>query len=218
MTRVVLADDAVLFRDGVASLLRDAGMEVAGTAGDAVGLRGLVDRLRPDIAVVDIRMPPTSTLEGLEAAVEIRTDHPDIAILLLSQHLETRHAVQLFGDDPRGLGYLLKQRVQRSGELIEAIEHLVGGRTVLDPEVVARLLGRPRRSDPLERLTRREREVLQLMAEGASNRGIADRASISLRTVESHVGRILDKLDIPNDEQDHRRVLAVLHALRPESH
>jgi DNA-binding NarL/FixJ family response regulator len=214
--RVVIADDAVLLRDGLAGLLRDAGMDVVATAGDALTLQGQVARHAPDVAVIDIRMPPSYTIEGLEAAQQIRARHPATAVLLLSQVLETRHAIDLLGDDPAGMGYLLKQRVQRSTDVIAAVERVSRGQTVLDPEVVTRLLGRRRHNDPLEALTERERQILHLMAEGRSNHGIAAQLSISPRTVETHVGSILATLGIPDEPHDHRRVLAVLAVLRPD--
>lgn len=216
MTRVVIADDAVLLRDGLAGILRDAGMDVVATAGDGLALLDHVRRHRPDVALVDIRMPPTHTIEGLEAAMQIRREHPATAVLLLSQVLETRHALDLFGDDPRGLGYLLKQRVQRSADVVSAVRRVARGQVVLDPEVVSRLLHRRRRDDPLDALTEREREVVALMAEGRSNDGIAETMSLSRRTVETHVGSILAKLAIPDEPHDHRRVLAVLAVLRAE--
>lgn len=213
--RVVVADDAVLLREGLASLLADHGMHVVARAGDPDTLLGHVRRHRPDLALVDIRMPPTHTLEGLEAARTIRAELPDVAILVLSQYLETRYAVDLFADDPHGLGYLLKQRVQNVPMFIEAIQRVVAGSCVIDPEIVSLLLDKPRRNDPLAALTDRERQVLQLMAEGRSNQGIVERLTISGRTVESHVSSILTKLGIEGQPDDHRRVLAVLAYLRP---
>jgi DNA-binding NarL/FixJ family response regulator len=218
MTRIVLADDAVLLREAIAAGLAAAGFEVVGQAADMEGLLREVDRTLPDLVVVDVRMPPSHTTEGLEAAREIRRRHPGMPILVLSQYIETRYAVELVRDDPGGIGYLLKDRVARLDDLTDAVGRVAAGGTVIDPEVVARLLGRPRRHTPLDELTAREREILGLMAEGRSNQGIADRLVLELRTVEGHVGQIFSKLRLEPSGDDHRRVLAVLTALRnPEA-
>jgi DNA-binding NarL/FixJ family response regulator len=216
VTRVVLADDAVLLREALAAGLGAAGFEVVGQAGDVSGLMGLVERESPDVVVVDVRMPPTHTTEGLEAAREIRRRHPGMAILVLSQYVETRYAVDLIRDDPAGIGYLLKDRVTRLEDLADAVRRVSAGGSVIDPEVVARLLGRPRRHSPLDELTPREREILALMAEGRSNQGIADRLVLELKTVEGHVRQVFSKLDLQPSSEDHRRVLAVLTFLKPD--
>jgi len=212
--RVALADDAVLLREALAAALAAAGFEVVGQAADASELLALVAREHPDVVVVDVRMPPTHTTEGLEAARQIRAAHPGTAILVLSQYVETRYAVDLLRDDPAGIGYLLKERVTRIAELADAVRRVAGGESVIDPAVVARLLGRARRHSPLDELTRREREVLGLMAEGRSNAAIADRLVVDPRTVEGHVATIFSKLELIPGPEDHRRVLAVLAFLR----
>ena len=212
--RVVLADDAVLLREAIAGSLVAAGFDVVGQPADPDELVALVERERPDVAVVDVRMPPTHTTEGLEAAKRIRAAHPDVAILVLSQIVETRYAVDLVRDDPAGIGYLLKDRVSRIADLSDAVRRVAAGGSVIDPEVVARLLGRPRRHSPLDELTRREREILGLMAEGRSNSGIAESLGLELKTVEGHVGQIFGKLGLEPQAEDHRRVLAVLTFLR----
>ena len=214
MIRVALADDAVLLREALAAALAAAGFEVVGQAADASELLAIVARERPDVAVVDVRMPPTHTTEGLEAARQIRAAYPGTAILVLSQYVETRYAVDLLREDPSGIGYLLKERVTRIAELADAVRRVARGETVVDPAVVARLLGRARRHSPLDELTRREREVLGLMAEGRSNGAIADRLSVDPRTVEGHVATIFSKLELIPGPEDHRRVLAVLAFLR----
>jgi len=216
LTRIVLADDAVLLREALAAGLRASGFEVVGQAGDVEGLLRLVDREVPDLAIVDVRMPPTHTTEGLEAARMIRSRHPRMAILVLSQYVETRYAVELIRDDPSGIGYLLKDRVTRLEDLADAVRRVADGGSVIDPEVVGRLLGRPRRHSPIDELTPREREILGLMAEGRSNQGIADRLVLELKTVEGHVRQIFSKLDLEPSSDDHRRVLAVLTYLKPE--
>lgn len=213
--RIVLADDAVLLREALAAGLSAAGFEVVGRAGEVAGLLAAVERQRPDVVVVDVRMPPTHTTEGLEAAHEIRRRSPGTAILVLSQYVETRYAVELLRDDPSGVGYLLKDRVTRLDDLAEAVRRVAGGGSVIDPEVVGRLLGRPRRHSPLDELTAREREILALMAEGRSNQGIAERLALEVKTVEGHVGQIFGKLGLQPAAEDHRRVLAVLSFLRP---
>jgi DNA-binding NarL/FixJ family response regulator/class 3 adenylate cyclase len=214
--RVVLADDAVLLREALAAGLAAAGFEVVGQAGDVAGLFDLVEARSPDVAVIDVRMPPTHTTEGLEAAREIRRRHPGIAILVLSQYVETRYAIDLIRDGPSGVGYLLKDRVTRLDDLSDAVRRVASGGSVIDPEVVGRLLGRPRPHSPLDELTPREREILGLMAEGLSNQGIADRLVLELRTVEGHVGQIFSKLGLEPSTSEHRRVLAVLVMLRDE--
>lgn len=212
--RIVLADDADLLREALATSLATSGFEVVGQASDVAGLMELVDRTAPDIAIVDVRMPPTHTTEGLEAARRIRAEHPGIAILVLSQYVETRYAVDLIRDDPTGIGYLLKERVTRLADLTDAVRRVAAGGSVIDPEVVARLLGRPRRHSPLDELTPREREILGLMAEGRSNAAIAERLTLELKTVEGHVRAIFSKLGLEPTTEDHRRVLAVLAYLR----
>lgn len=212
--RIVLADDAVLLREALAAALIAEGFDVVGQADDVPGLLALVARELPDVAVVDVRMPPTHTTEGLEAARRIRADHPTIAILILSQYVETRYAVDLIRDDPAGVGYLLKQRVMRLDDLTDAVRRVAAGGSVIDPEVVARLLGRPRSHSPLDELTSREREILALMAEGRTNAAIAERLTLELRTVEGHVRAIFSKLGLEPTIEDHRRVLAVLAYLR----
>jgi serine/threonine-protein kinase len=214
--RIALADDAVLLREALAGSLNAAGFEVVGQAADVAGLLDLVRTAAPHVLVVDVRMPPTHTTEGLEAARAIRREHPDIAILLLSQYIETRYAVELLREDPRGIGYLLKDRVTRIDDLADAVRRVAGGGSVIDPEVVARLLGRPRAHTPLDELTPREREILQLMAEGLSNHGIAERLVLDPKTVEGHVTRVFSKLGLEPTGADHRRVLAVLTYLREE--
>ena len=212
--RVVIADDAMLIREGTARLLEDAGVQVAGTAGDAQQLLRIVATEHPDVVIVDIKMPPTFTDEGLAAAEQIRNAHPDIGVLVLSQYLETRYATRLLQDHPEALGYLLKERVSDIGALKDAIRRIAEGECVLDPTIVARLLRRPRRPGPLDELTGREREVLALIAEGRSNHGIAQMLVLSPKTVEAHVGRILAKLGLDDTPDYHRRVLAVLAFVR----
>jgi len=212
--RVVIADDAMLIREGTARLLQDAGVQVAGTAVDAQQLLRIVATEHPDVVIVDIKMPPTFTDEGLAAAEQIRNAHPDIGVLVLSQYLETRYATRLLQDHPEALGYLLKERVSDIGALKDAIARIAEGECVLDPTIVARLLKRPRRPGPLDDLTVREREVLALIAEGRSNHGIAQTLVLSPKTVEAHVGRILSKLGLDDTPDYHRRVLAVLAFLR----
>jgi len=208
--RVILADDDVLLREGVARLLEDGGFEVVGQAGDGDELLDLVRRQRPDVAVVDIRMPPTLTDEGLQAAKEIRADHSDVGVLVLSQHLERTYAMELLADDTEGVGYLLKQRVWDLDEFVASVRRVGQGGSVLDPQVVAELVGRPRRRDPLSSLTDAERETLALMAEGRSNTAIAEALFVVERTVEKRVTNIFQKLDLPTSPDDHRRVLAVV--------
>jgi DNA-binding NarL/FixJ family response regulator len=212
--RVVLADDAVLLREALAASLAAAGSDVVGQAADVPELLAAVEATRPDVCVLDVRMPPTFTTEGLEAARELRRRYPGLAILVLSQYVETRYAVDLLRDDPSGIGYLLKDRVMRIADLTDAIRRVADGGSVIDPEVVARLLGRPRKHSPLDELTPREREILTLMAEGRSNQGIADSLVLEVKTVEGHVNHIFSKLSLEPTSEDHRRVRAVLVYLR----
>jgi serine/threonine-protein kinase PknK len=207
--RVVLADDDVLLREGLASLLQGSGMDVVGRAADATGLLAAVRDTVPDLAIVDIRMPPTRTTEGLEAARVIRQKHPDVAILVLSAHAEVDHAMELLATG-RSVGYLLKSRVMDVEEFIDALDRVAKGGSVVDPALVQELIQAQRRNDPLAGLSPREREVLALMAEGRSNAGIGRRLWVSEGTVEKHVRSILAKLNLPEAEDDHRRVLAVV--------
>ena len=212
--RVVIADDQLLLRAGVARLLEDAGMEVVAQSGDAEDLLRKTGAHRPDVAIVDVRMPPTHTDEGLRAAAEIRERYPETGVLVLSQYVEEAYALDLFADGADGLGYLLKDRVADLERFVDAVRRVADGGSALDPEVVGRLLGRRRREDPLEALTPREREVLGLMAEGRSNAGIAAHLVVTERAVEKHVTSIFTKLGLPPAGEDHRRVLAVLTFLR----
>jgi len=208
--RVVIAEDSVLLREGLVHLLADAGIEVVAAVPDADLLLRAVDEHRPDLCIVDIRMPPTHTDEGVRAALVLRAQHPDVAILMLSQYVEERYATDLIALGTDGLGYLLKDRVADVAEFTDAVRRVAGGGTALDPEVVAQLLVRSRRRDPLQGLTPRETEVLRLMAEGRSNTGIAGELVVTEGAVEKHVRSIFGKLGLPPAEQDHRRVLAVL--------
>jgi DNA-binding NarL/FixJ family response regulator len=212
LRRVVLADDDVLLREGLASLLDRSGFDVIGQAGDAVELLALVRTTRPDVAIVDIRMPPAHGTEGLVAARTIRAELPEIAIIVLSAHVEVDEAMELLAGGER-LGYLLKSRVTDVGQFIETVERIAAGASVVDPSLVQELIKARRRRDPLDVLSPREHEVLALMAEGGSNAGIARRIFVSEGTVEKHVRSILTKLDLPESEIDHRRVLAVLRFL-----
>lgn len=212
--RVVIAEDSVLLRVGLTRILADAGEEVVATVGDADELLTAVERHQPDLCIVDVRMPPTHTDDGLRSALAIRKRWPSIGILVLSQYVEERYASDLLSASGVGIGYLLKDRVADVADFVDAVRRVGSGGTALDPEVVAQLLARSRRQDPLERLTPREREVLALMAEGRSNPAIARALVISDKAVEKHVGNILTKLDLPPDEDDHRRVLAVLQWVR----
>jgi DNA-binding NarL/FixJ family response regulator len=207
--RVVLADDDVLLREGIARILTDAGYEVVGQADDATGLEELVREQVPDLAVVDIRMPPTNTTEGLVAASAIRAEFPQVGILLLSAHVELETAVDLLNSGER-VGYLLKRRVRTVADFVDALERIAAGGSVVDPALVQELVVQRRQDDPLAELTPREREVLALMAEGRSNSGIAHRLWVSESAVEKNVRGILAKLNLPAAEDDHRRVLAVL--------
>ena len=208
--RVIVADDSVLLREGVTRLLEDADFEVVGQAADGEELMRKVKAHKPDVAIIDIRMPPTHTDEGLKAARAIREEMPDTGVLVLSQYLEEEYALELLGDDAAGVGYLLKDRVSDLDRFTEAIRRVAEGGSALDPEVVSQMLGRRRAEDPLEVLTPREREVLELMAEGRSNQAIADALVVSERAVEKHVTSIFSKLNLPPAAEDHRRVLAVL--------
>jgi DNA-binding NarL/FixJ family response regulator len=212
--RVVVAEDSVLLREGIVRLLDEAGFEVVGQAGDAEDLVRKVSAHKPDVAVVDIRMPPTSTDDGLRAALEIRRRLPGTGVLVLSQYVEEGYALELVGDRAEGTGYLLKDRVADVDRFVDAVRRVGDGGSALDPEVVATLLGRRRRDDPLDVLTEREREVLALMAEGRSNNAIAEQLVVTERAVEKHVTSIFGKLDLPPAPEDHRRVLAVLTFLR----
>lgn len=214
--RVVVADDDVLLREGVSSVLARAGFDVVGQAADGDELKHMVRSLAPDAAVVDIRMPPTQSLEGLEAAKEIRAESPSVAILLLSAHLEVETASELLKDGDR-VGYLLKDRVRDSDEFVDAFGRVVDGGCVIDPALVEELMGRQRRRDPLAELTARERDVLGLMAEGRSNIGIAHQLWITESAVEKHVKSVLAKLNLPGGPDDHRRVLAVVTFLNAGS-
>ena len=212
--RVVVADDVMLTREGIVRLLEDAGIEVVAQAHDAESLLREVRLKQPDAAVVDIRMPPTHTDEGLRAAKEIREKHDGVGVLVLSQYVEPSYAMRLLEEHPERVGYLLKQRVFDGAVLIDALRRIDDGETVVDPTIVARILGRRRRADPLAELTAREREVLGLVAEGLSNRAIAGRLFVTERTVEAHVKQIFLKLGLDLNPESHRRVLAVLAYLR----
>jgi DNA-binding NarL/FixJ family response regulator len=211
--RAVIADDNLLVRSGVAALLRDAGVEVSSEAATADELLQAVDAQRPDVAIVDIRMPPTQTDEGLRAAHEIPARHPQVAIVILSEHVEDGVATRLLAESPERLGYLLKRRVTDVEEFIGTIRRVVDGGSALDPVVVSRLLAASRGGGPLEKLTPREHEVLQLIAEGLSNQAIAQRLVVTLRSAEKHVSSIFSKLSLPDTGGEHRRVLAVLQFL-----
>jgi DNA-binding NarL/FixJ family response regulator len=212
--RVVIADDEVLLREGLERLLLEAGFEVVGKVGTAEELLRKVELARPDVAIVDIRMPPTHTDEGILAAQEIRRAHPEIGVLVLSHHLESRYAMRLLEEHPSGAGYLLKQRVSNLGVLTDALGRLRDGECVVDPTIVARLVKRARPARQLAELTEREREVIALMAEGRSNKAICAQLFLSPKTVEAHVKHIFRKLGIDESADDHRRVLAVLAYLR----
>jgi DNA-binding NarL/FixJ family response regulator len=214
--RVVIADDSALFREGVATMLREIGFDMVGQARDAVDLMVLVRDERPDVVIVDIRMPPTHTLEGLEAARSIRIHHPGVGVLVLSQFVEPHYALQLLENTTEGAGYLLKDRVGNIAELADAVRQVAGGRLVIDPAVVAQLLARSRRHNPLDTLSDREREVIALMAEGRSNQAISKALFVTEKTVEAHVRGIFTKLDLAVAPDDHRRVLAVVTYLTQE--
>jgi DNA-binding NarL/FixJ family response regulator len=212
--RVVVADDVMLTREGIVRLLQEAGVDVVAQAEDAAGLLRHVRLARPDAAIVDIRMPPTHTDEGLVAAKEIRAEHPEIGVLVLSQYVEPSYAMRLLEEHPERVGYLLKERVFDVAILVDALRRLADGETVIDPTIVSRLVRRRRREDPLAELTKREREVLGLVAEGLSNKAIAGRLFVTERTVEAHVKQIFLKLRLETNPESHRRVLAVLAYLR----
>ena len=212
--RVVLAEDSVLLREGVARILGEAGFEVVGQAGNADELMLKVRSYSPDVAIVDIRMPPTHTDEGLRAAQEIREKHPTVGVLVLSQYVEPTYAMELLAESAEGVGYLLKDRVSDVNEFADAVRRVGEGGSALDPTIVSQLVGRRRRDDPIDQLTPREREVLGLMAEGRSNSGIAEQLVVTERAVEKHVTSIFSKLQLPAASEDHRRVLAVLAYLR----
>jgi serine/threonine-protein kinase len=212
--RVVVADDALLTREGIVHLLRDGGLDIVGEAGDADGLLREVRRTAPDVAIVDIKMPPTHTDEGLQAAHRIRDEHPDVGVLVLSQYLESSYAMRLLETHPAQVGYLLKERIFTASVLLDAVRRVHEGETVVDPTIVSSLFGRRRREDPLAELSPREREVLALVAEGLSNKAIAQRLYVAERTVEAHVTAIFLKLRLGETADSHRRVLAVLAFLR----
>src|SRR5580700_6544894 len=211
--RVAIAEDSVILRDGLVQLLADRGFEITSAVAEAAGLEEAVERDCPDVAVIDIRMPPTFTDEGLRAAIGLRERFPRLGILLFSQYVETRYAAQLLARDASGIGYLLKDRVADTREFVEALVRVASGGTALDPEVVTQLLGASRRTDSISGLSVREKEVLSLMAEGRSNAAIATTLVVSEGAVEKHVANIFTKLDLPVSQSDHRRVLAVLRFL-----
>jgi DNA-binding NarL/FixJ family response regulator len=208
--RVAIAEDSVLLREGIARILAEAGFEVVGQSSTADDLLLKVRSYKPDVAIVDIRMPPTHTDEGLGAAKTIRERHRDVGVLVLSQYVEPTYAMELVADDAQGVGYLLKDRVSEVGEFVNAVQRVAEGGSALDPAIVTRLVGRRRGEDPVSSLTPREREVLELMAEGRSNQAIAQRLVVTERAVEKHVTSIFGKLGLPATAEDHRRVLAVL--------
>lgn len=212
--RAMIAEDSVLLREGLVRLLAEHEIEVVGTADNADKLLVLVAHDPPDVAIVDIRLPPTHTDEGLRAAVSIRAQHPDVSVLVLSQYVEVPLAMQLLGDSASGVGYLLKDRVSDIKEFIEAVQRVARGGSAIDPTIVSALIAKQRNRDPIDRLTPREREVLALMAEGRSNQGIADEFYITLRAVEKYVSSIFTKLDLASTGSDSKRVLAVLLYLR----
>jgi len=211
--RVVIADDGKLIRAGIAKLLEAAGLDVVAVVGDAISLRAAVSADRPDVAIVDIRMPPTNRCDGLEAAVDIRRTHPDVGVLLLSQYLESYYLTTLFGGSARGVGYVLKDRVS-DADFVDAVHTIAGGGSVLDREVVTLMMGK-RRND-LRALSQRERDVLALMAQGRSNVAICQRLELKRQTVETHVSSIFRKLGLNDKPDDHRRVLAVLRYLQSD--
>jgi DNA-binding NarL/FixJ family response regulator len=212
--RVVVAEDQVLLREGLSRLLADAGFDVVAQAADADELRRKVAAHHPDVAIVDVQMPPDHTDDGLRAAIEIRRTNPEVGILMLSQFRDEAYALDLIGDDAQGVGYLLKDRIADVESFADAVRRVAGGGSALDPEIVALMVGRRRKEDPLQELTPRERQVLALMAEGKSNRGIAESLNVTLAAVEKHVGRIFAKLGLADEPLEHRRVLAVLTLLR----
>jgi DNA-binding NarL/FixJ family response regulator len=210
---VVIAEDSAILRDGLVQLLVDRGFVVTEAVSDPDGLRRAVARDCPDVAIVDIRMPPTFTDEGLRAAIALRRAHQGLAVLMFSQYIETRYAAELLADDAAGIGYLLKDRVADVGDFVEALVRVASGGTALDPEVVTQLMGASRRAGSISALSAREKEVLSLMAQGRSNAAIAGELVVSEGTVEKHVASIFSKLDLPESQSDHRRVLAVLRFL-----
>jgi DNA-binding NarL/FixJ family response regulator len=212
--RVIVAEDLMLTREGIVRLLTEAGIDVVAQVADSEGLLRLVATEKPDAVIVDIRMPPTHTDEGIVAAGWIRDAFPGVGVLVLSQYVEPTWALRLVSDHPEGVGYLLKERVIETAMIVDALRRVIDGETVVDPTIVARLLGRRRRHDPLAALTAREREVLGLVAEGLTNRAVADRLVVAERTVEAHISSIFGKLDLPDSPDHHRRVLAVLTLLR----
>jgi DNA-binding NarL/FixJ family response regulator len=214
---VVLADDAVLMREALADLLARQGFQVLAQVGDAENLRRAVDLHRPDVAIVDVRMPPDHRTEGLRAAAEIRRAHPGVGVLVLSQHVESYYLASLLAGRPQGVGYLLKERVPGIDAFVDAVREVAAGGCVVDPAVVSQLMGAQRHPEPLDRLTDREREILALIAQGRSNQAICRELVLTTKTVESHVRHILTRLDLPPQPDDHRRVLAVLTYLRPWS-
>ncbi|HLN41595.1 MAG TPA: response regulator transcription factor [Acidimicrobiales bacterium] len=211
--RVVIAEDSAILRDGLVQLLVDRDFEVIDAVSEPEALRTTVERDCPDVAIVDIRMPPTFTDEGLRAAIDLRRQHKGLGILMFSQYIETRYAAELLAEDASGIGYLLKDRVADVSDFVEALARVASGGTALDPEVVTQLLGASRRAGPISVLSVREKEVLSLMAEGRSNAAIATELVISEGTVEKHVASIFTKFDLPESQSDHRRVLAVLRFL-----
>ena len=212
--RVILADDSTLLREGLARILTERGMEVVAQVAAAPELLSLAATCTPDVAIVDVRMPPTQTTEGLEAAIELRRTSPHVGVLVLSHHVETGYAMQLLGDDPSGVGYLLKDRVDQLDEFVEAVRRVGSGGSVIDPAVVSRLIRRQHENNPLDRLTARELDVLALVAEGRSNLAIAASLDVTEKTIQTHVASILMKLDLQPAVDDHRRILAVLTYLR----
>ncbi|MBT2225088.1 response regulator transcription factor [Nonomuraea sp. NEAU-A123] len=212
--RIVIAEDAVMLREGLSMLLTSRDHEVVAAVGDGDALLAAVAKHRPDIAVVDVRMPPSHTDEGLRAAIQIRRDHPEVGVLVFSQYIETRYATQLLASGAQGVGYLLKERVADVKDFLAALDQIAAGQTVLDPEVVTQIMGASRRAETLGTLTPREREVLAMMAEGRSNNSIAAALFLSYGSVEKHVTQIFTKLGLSPSDNDHRRVLAVLHYLQ----
>ena len=211
---MLVAEDSVLLREGLVRLLEEGGCEVVAQAGDAPELLRKARAHKPDIAIIDVRMPPDNTDDGLRAALTIRSELPQAGVLVLTQYIEERYAIELIGEAPDGVGYLLKERIADIATLLDAVHRIAGRGSVIDPLVVSQLLRRHRKEDPLEELTEREREVLEAMAEGRSNHAIATRMVITERAVEKHVTSIFSKLGLPPAEDDHRRVLAVLTFLR----
>jgi DNA-binding NarL/FixJ family response regulator len=214
--KVAIADDSVLLREGIVKVLESEGFDVVGQSGDADDLMLKVRSYSPDVAIVDIRMPPTHTDEGLRAAQEIREKHPGTGVLVLSQYVEAEYAMELLSESAEGVGYLLKDRVSDIADFASAVRRVGEGGSALDPAIVSQLVGRRRKDDPIDHLTPREREVLELMAEGRSNRAIAERLVVTERAVEKHVTSIFSKLGLPTSSDDHRRVLAVLALLRDD--